>query len=290
MLQRITSLFLVLCGGWNMTVAALDADDARRFLIEQIRHGQEWRRVHAAETWLDAGLTVESVIETFREALVAAEPRSPWRVGVLRVLYRADFAERPRFRAELVAIATDPDAPGVVHAVETIGKLRLALLPAEAECFRAYAAEGGPRGDYALMALAAQDDAAAAARLVELLAARNIAAALAFDYIDNWPPNAAPALEAAIEDVAAPIMFRVFAFRAWARKTDYPSTVRTRLRDWLTVENDAGATRFLLLCIGDSGDASASDLTAARFEDPDPSIRIAAAGSHLRLSALPTRK
>lgn len=265
------------------------------YLLAQAAGGTGWSRVHAAEGLLAAGREVESVREIFTAELAKSEPAAPWRVGVLRVLSLADPERRAGHQRELIDIAMNIEAAGVVHAVETLGKLNLRLNRHEQEVLRNYVQFAPKLKSYSLLLLAVNRDGKARNELLKLLASGDIPAAMGFYYLPPFRPRKGDerflaALDQACRDPEQTPLFRAFAFRSLLRYAkSYTEAYHAELLERIAGEEDAGALRFYLLAAGDFKRPEDRALLEGYFAQAAPALRIAAASALLQLPEEETR-
>ena len=212
---------------------ASGADDAigqaEEVLICQLRHGDGWKQVHAAEALLLADRRQAEVIGTFRARLRECAPSTPWHVGCLRVLFRACPEERLHIRGQLATIAFDDSSPGHVHALESMGKLQLPIDQEERRQTKKFASGTGPAADYALMLLAINHEPGAAETLLEQLERGEVFAAFALYYLEALPDGALERIRKMAGQGHLPENFRCLAWKAWLRHGGDPAYARRNL-------------------------------------------------------------
>jgi len=228
--------------------------DAEEYLIDRVEHGNEWRRIHAAEGLIEAGRQQKKISEIFLLEYQKSQENSPWRVGCLRVLYQVLPAYRLRYRAEISKIALCPWHEGAAHAVETMVKLKLVITGKEENIFKEYAKNNDLLGSYALMSLAVNGDSVALAKLQSRMIAGDPTAVFGFFYIDHLPPEVVSGLVAVSEDDHIDPVCRALAFRARAYQNCYNDNERKQLLRALKAEVNPVAIRFYLLTVGDFRD------------------------------------
>lgn len=255
----------------------------RELLLGVMAAGEGWSRIHAAEGLLDGGRDREEIVAEFRKELAESRPDTPWRVGVLRVLYRADPARRPLYRRELGHYAVNPASPAAVHAVETLGKLAVKLTVAERKRFRRYCRTEGLLGDYSVMALAANRDPAAGRRLLARLRQRNATAAFACYYLPELPAGVLPELIAAAAAESTDSRCRAYCLKALCRHRREAGTNHAQLIAVLKAEPAPGVLVILLQAVGEFGRPADRPRLRQYLLHDDPAVRLAAAAALLRL-------
>ncbi|HRO46522.1 hypothetical protein [Agriterribacter sp.] len=86
---------------------------------------QEWVKVHAAEFLIWSG-NPGGVKEIYEEELQKFNDKSPYRIGIWRVLAQlSDGIERKDYEQKVLHAFLDTSGKDRVHAVETLGKLKL---------------------------------------------------------------------------------------------------------------------------------------------------------------------
>ncbi len=146
-------------------------DEIRPHAIEVLRNElhdtDQWVKVHAAEALLQMGYP-EGVEEEFRQELVRHGDQPEYRIGIRRVLARATAS--PQEHTELIeqikATFFDSDAPDRMHAIETMGKLRVGLTDEEQTSVAQYASEA--QNPFAFWVLAQNGRTEAVAELQRL--------------------------------------------------------------------------------------------------------------------------
>lgn len=100
----------------------------RRALAEEER----WVKVHAAEHLLDLDYS-QGVVEEFNKELEKHGDVPQYRIGIWRVLARGTNQKQERFALieKIKAVALDAEAADQLHAIETLGKLGVAIDDAE---------------------------------------------------------------------------------------------------------------------------------------------------------------
>ncbi|MGN0879440.1 MAG: hypothetical protein ACI4WT_08330 [Oligosphaeraceae bacterium] len=154
-------LFLVGCASWS------HHDPAQDTLMAQMRHGDSWKQIHAAEALLRCQARPAEMRPLFEARLRESVPGSPWRVGCLRVLYRLCPERREAIAADLLRMALDNTCAGRVHAIETAAKLNLKAGAALLEKLRLLKPEDGLAFGYGLVLRAINGDAEARAQLLQ---------------------------------------------------------------------------------------------------------------------------
>ena len=103
------------------TVSQEAVDTLRVVLHKQ----QEWVKVHAAEFLIWSG-NPGGVKEIYGEELQKFNDKSPYRIGIWRVLSQlSDGAERKDYEQKVLHAFLDTSGKDRLHAVETLGKLKL---------------------------------------------------------------------------------------------------------------------------------------------------------------------
>ena len=116
------------------TGAQTQIDDALRdraleTIRQTMRDQSRWVKVHAAEYLLELDYPQE-VEETFLEELKQFENEPQYRVGIWRVLTRANYNKsRQKWLDEIREVYLDREATDRGHAVETLAKLKYKILP-----------------------------------------------------------------------------------------------------------------------------------------------------------------
>lgn len=281
MSRSIFAVFLLflLCG----CVATHQRNSAESLLKYQLYHGQEWKRIHAAEALLEADLASDEITRIFIAELNKSVPGSPWRIGCLRVLYQSCPPQQADCRTAICTIALNRKNEGIVHAVETMGKLRFFLRPKEEAALKLYANDNNLLASYALMVLSINRDKEAFAQLIRLFQAGNTTAAFALFYLDEYPEEYKSNLIAMSNDASQDPVFRAFAFRARAKFGTYSEPDHAELLRRIQTEQHAGALRFYLLTVGDFNRPSDATLLTPYLESLDSAHQIAAAASLVKI-------
>ena len=103
------------------TVSQEAVDTLRVVLHKQ----QEWVKLHAAEFLIWSG-NPGGVKEIYGEELQKFNDKSPYRIGIWRVLSQlSDGAERKDYEQKVLHAFLDTSGKDRLHAVETLGKLKL---------------------------------------------------------------------------------------------------------------------------------------------------------------------
>ena len=272
-LLYLTLVLCTLCG----CISTRQYQSAEALLKAQLHHGQEWKKVHAAEGLLEAGDAIDEVAQCFKQELAASEPDSPWRIGCLRVLYQCDHKQRAIYQQEIRAIAFNRQCDGVVHAVETMAKLKLSLSSAERVLLQQYAKEENLLASYALMLLAINQDDAAFAQLWQQFLNGNTTAAFALFYLDSLPVEYIETIRMQSRVMQYDASYRAFAFRAYAKFANNSDVAHTELVARIQHETNVGALRFYLLTVGDFARTNDIALLTPYFTADDIALQIAAA-------------
>lgn len=164
-------LFLVGCASWS------HHDPAQDTLLAQMRHGDSWKQIHAAEALLRCQAQPAEMRTLFEARLRESVPNSPWRVGCLRVLYHLCPERREAIADTLLQMAMDDTCPGRVHAIETAAKLNLKAEATLLENLRQLKPEDGLAFGYGLSLRAINGDAEARAQLLQLAEQGDVTAA-----------------------------------------------------------------------------------------------------------------
>ena len=258
-------------------------EKARAELFTLMRTTEAWTQIHAAEELCHAGILSNETTEIYEKAYAASEPRTPYRIGCIRVLYRNCPEKRNALREELLSNAFDPESPAAIHAVETIGKLGLQLSPAELEHLKPYIGKGNPLDEYGIMAFVLAGDREGVAEWQRRLEARNQYAASLGTYVDELPEYCHEALETAWRLPGGSEAFQMAAFQSYLRNCDITNADHAEL--WRRVETCSdGIRRFYIQAVGDIGDENDGKRLMKYLEDKDPEIRIATAGSIIRIA------
>ena len=143
-LRTLTSL----AACWTLTAAVSPAHSAEQeersarvrteavaLLREALATGDAWVKVHAAEALLRLDYR-QGVREAFERELAARGDTPQYRIGIWRVLARADSYDPRAWSNRLqpiLAALLDEAGPDRLHAVETLGKLGYQLPPRDAD-------------------------------------------------------------------------------------------------------------------------------------------------------------
>jgi hypothetical protein len=268
-------LLVALCG----CICVKQNSNPEVLLKEQLHHGIEWKKVHAAEGLLEADLAADEVAQCFQRELAASVPNSPWRIGCLRVLHQCDSAQRAIYQREIRAIAFNRQSDGVIHAVETMAKLKLMLSPEETAQLWQYAHEDNLLSAYALMLLAINHDESAFAQLWQQFLAGNTTAAFALFYLDAIPELNLGTILAQSRNTQYDAGYRAFAFRAYAKFAHYSDASHDELLARINHEDNTGALRFYLLTVGDFARSNDAALLTPYLSSDEVALQIASASS-----------
>ena len=140
---------------------------AQEILMAQMRHGDSWRQIHAAEALLRCQAQPAEMRPLFEARLRESIPNSPWQVGCLRVLYRLCPERRDAIAATLLQMAQDNTCAGYVHALETAAKLGLKAGATLLANLRQLKPEDGLAFGYGLTLLAINGDTEARDQLLQ---------------------------------------------------------------------------------------------------------------------------
>lgn len=255
--------------------------DAEEYLIDRVEHGNEWRRIHAAEGLITSGRQQKKISEIFLREYLRSQENSSWRVGCLRVLYQVLPTYRFLYRAEIGKIALCPSHEGAAHAVETMVKLKLRITAKEEEVFKQYAKNNDLLSSYALMSLAVNGDSDALAKLQDRMMTGDATATLGFFYIDHLPPKVVSKLVTVSETDDIDPVCRALVFRARAYHNCYTDNERKQLLRALDAEVNPIAIRIYLLTIGDFRDKGNQKLLISYWLSGNEIYQIAAASGIL---------
>ena len=265
-----------------VTVPSME-EQARAELFTLLRTTEAWAQIHAAEELCHAGILSNETTEIYEKAYAASEPRTPYRIGCIRVLYRNCPEKRNALREELLSNAFDPSSPAAIHAVETIGKLGLLLSPEELARLKPYLGQKNPLDEYGIMPFVLAGDMEGVAEWRRRLEAGNQYAACLGTYVDELPEYCHEALEATRHQAGGSEVFRMAAFQSYLRNCDITNADHAEL--WKRVETCSdGIRRFYIQAVGDIGDEKDGRRLMKYLEDADPEIRIATAGSVIRIA------
>ncbi len=270
---------LFLYGGLLFCAAAFgcrNVPQPDQVLCRELRYGEAWQKVHAAEALCAAGIGREAVLEEFTRELAESTPGTPWRVGILRVLVRAEPARRDAAVRELLAIADTPEATGRIHAIESLGKLRI---PVPGSFGMKLAQESS--APYGLLLAAQAGNREALEQLTDLLQQGNPATAANFLLLDELPPESIIALRQAADNRSASPAFRAFALQSVILATGNPAELHEELRRRIAEETDPAALRIYLGTLGGFHAPGDRALLTSYLSAEDPELRIAAAQSLL---------
>ena len=258
-------------------------EKARAELFTLMRTTEAWTQIHAAEELCHAGILSNEITEIYEKAYAASEPRTPYRIGCIRVLYRNCPEKRNALREELLSNAFDPKSAAAGHAVETIGKLGLQLSPAELAQLKPYIGQKNPLDEYGIMAFVLAGDAEGVAEWKKRLEAGNSFAAALGTYVDELPEYCHDVLETAWRLPGTSEAFQMASFQSYLRNCDITNADHAEL--WKRVETCSdGIRRFYLQAVGDIGDENDAKRLMKYLKDKDPEICIAAAGSVIRIA------
>lgn len=130
--------FLITTCFWIMLNACGSKDSGESSEMEQqslavlrnvLATHSEWVKVHAAEYLLWSG-NPEGVQEAYLEEEKLFASKSPYRIGIWRVLAQAAAteAEKKQWTDKIKAVFLDSTATDRTHAVETLAKLKISTL------------------------------------------------------------------------------------------------------------------------------------------------------------------
>lgn len=129
-------------GNEEIDFVELASDDELETLRARLRTTEGWPKVHAAEALLAEGDS-ETVRAAFFQEAIINEDQPELRIGIWRVLARAasDPMERQYWSHRIIQAFLDEDGPDRLHAIETVGKLKLQLSDPVLASVREYSVE-----------------------------------------------------------------------------------------------------------------------------------------------------
>jgi SSS family solute:Na+ symporter len=267
-------------------------EHARAELRRALHKESEFVKVHAAEALLELGLERDEVRRVFQEERRLHESRSPYRLGIWRVLARTavEPAERREYEEKILGSYADPGSPDAEGAVEALAKLDYAMPEAHRRQLREWSgAVAGDRRAYGRWLLAVAGDEKDVRRLAELLTDPDPmtrgAAAYALRFLsERLPPDVVEQLERAAdaakpEDSRAHLAGAAFATtKDDARRKAYRELLVTLARGGTKAEKYEALNAF-----ADRGDAGDVPLVAGMLGDPEPDVRVSAARALLMI-------
>ncbi|RCR71190.1 hypothetical protein [Larkinella punicea] len=141
-IQTLLFFFLFMIDFASTPVSAQSTSDAlRNQCLQELRTvlktEQEWIKVHAAEYLLWIGEPA-GVQEVYLEELRQFEKKSPYRIGIWRVLAQASTtpAEKKKWTDQIAAAFADPNGTDRIHAAETLAKLGISPTTVDPEATR----------------------------------------------------------------------------------------------------------------------------------------------------------
>jgi solute:Na+ symporter, SSS family len=290
---------LVVCGlAWSVSAEELPSSSSTVSLHNRalgelrraFREEPKFVKVHAAEALLALSYGDE-VLDAFEEELRQHGKEPQYRVGIWRVLAQAtaDKQQREQYLQSIRAAYLNPDGPDVIHAVESLAKLKYAVPDVDRARLRELAAEDSPTGACSRWLLALSGDAADLDFLAELLAShdeetRGIAA---YALRHLFPKGSASFFEklSSVAAVAPASQSRVYLIGA-AYVTASTQVEAAQFREQLIPFLAAGAkdekyeAAAALAVRGTDADVS---LLTKLLDDPEVDVRVAAANAVLRI-------
>ena len=254
-------------------------------LRDAVTNGQEWVKVHAAESLLWTGHP-ENVRELFLKELDGAGPR--YRIGVWRVLAQAapDEKQRQEYVNKIRDVFLDTQAPDRTHAVETLGKL--GFTSHDPEFVRVAKEETGSFQAMTRWVLANSGKEEDEALLVETLQSDNAdargCAAYALRFFKTIRPETYAKLKAAALKEPKDSPQRTNILSPWYRHA--PQSERPAIRALLLEQANKGTKddkREMCAALGRVPDPSDIPVLTKLLDDPDLDARAGAAETILRI-------
>jgi HEAT repeat protein len=258
-------------------------------LRDATARGQEWVKVHAAESLLWTGHP-ENVYETFLQERDGAAPK--YRIGVWRVLAQAAPSEEERrsYRGRILEAFLDLNGPDRGHAAETLGKLGYA--GHEPEFARVGEQETGSFQACARWVVAnsggEKDEASLAALLDSENADARGCAAYAFRFFRRIRPATYTKLRDAAEREPKDSPWRVNLLSTVYVHAD--EDVRPAIKNSLATYAETGTKedkREVCAALGRHPDPADVALLTRLLADPELDVRAAAAEGLLRIEKPP---
>jgi len=257
-------------------------EQARAELFKQLQEAKSWQRIHAAEELCKAGILSDEITSVYESEYLASPVKDPYRVGCIRVLYRNCPEKRNALRAELLSIAFDRGCPGDAHAAETIGKLGIIMSPEELSHMRPYLAKNDSLGQYAILPFVFVADPEIMPLWKQRVEQHDNCAVGIGTYVDELPEECSEVLRQARFDNGGDEWFRVFSFGSYLRHCRITNADYYEL--WRRIEEEGPSVRrFYLNSVGDIGSEKDAEKLEKYLHDEDGEVRIAAAGSILRI-------
>jgi hypothetical protein len=250
----------------------------------------DWQKVHAVEEFIAAGIIRPEFISTYRAIYDKTTPKTPPRVGACRVLYRCCPEERPRLRDELVAMAMDMGCPGDGHSIETMCKLNIKLTPAEMASLRRYTlGDNDGKGAMANYLLYINGDKEAEKSVLKAI--ENLDGITVYCFWFNETeisPEMKAALLKAKNHEGNTAEFQSFVDRACLLKVAGShadcAELFAKAKKYDQKENWEGPVRFYMMALGDVATKDDFPEIAKWLSHENEEVRIAAAGSIVRIA------
>ncbi|NIA15761.1 MAG: sodium/solute symporter [Nitrospiraceae bacterium] len=266
-------------------------DRAIGILRGALAEEERWVKVHAAEALLALGYQ-QGVAEAFKAELAVNGNEPQYRIGIWRVLARAERTEeaRAQYVDWIRAAFLDTSGPDRLHAIETLAKLGHAFSEEEvAAAEAAIAADPKVFAAYGRWALAhskpADGGEALGALLVDAEARTRSTAAYALRHLGEASPSTLAALTEAARAEAADSTARVYLVSAaWclasegAHAAEFEEALRTYAQNGAKGEKYEAAAAF-----GEVGDRGDLDLLVTMLDDAEADVRVGAAQAILHI-------
>lgn len=123
-------IFAVSCNDNSNSISEALKNESVKVLRENVFTHAEWIKVHAAEFLLWSGYP-KDIQSVFLEEEKRWGDKSPYRIGIWRVLFQAEIKPEKKkiWSDKIIQAFLDENGSDRIHAVETLAKLHISPLP-----------------------------------------------------------------------------------------------------------------------------------------------------------------
>lgn len=261
----------------------LIAIDAQDFLIEQAQRGDGWEAIYASEELIALDKFDAEMVKLFQTKLPSVEDSAPLKVGYLRILYLADKVNQKSYREQLMSIAMDSTMANVIHAVETLGKLKLKLSSSEQKQLKKHLVNKDLLSDYTLLILGINADMEAREEIFQRFMEENICSAFSLYYLEDLPSDMLNKMRKILSDDTLNPVYKAFTFRSYAKNVKYNNDSYQILLNFLSTTKDDKAIQLYLMELRNYSEPNSTDLLMKYFKSSNKRQQIFSAGGLLRI-------